>query len=68
MSIESDRHNRLAPAILRQIITETGNEADAMVVLESVMLGLMLYYRPDPRHAGEYMDIMTTQVIERMRK
>lgn len=30
-------------------------------------LGVMLYYRPNPRHAGEFMDSMTAAVIDRMK-
>jgi hypothetical protein len=65
MSTES--HNRLAPQILGQIVIGSGGESDAMVVLESIIFGLMQLYRPTPRHAAEYLDVMTAQVIERMR-
>jgi hypothetical protein len=63
-----DRHDRLVPILLRQLIETTTNEAEAMVVLESLTLGVMLYYRPDPRQAGEFMDSMTAAIIERMKK
>ncbi len=59
-------HNRLAPDLLIRLIKETEDEAAAMVVLESVILGVMLYYRPNPRSAAEYLDSMTAAVIERM--
>jgi hypothetical protein len=62
----TERHNRLAPELVKKLISETDGESDAMVVLESVVLGVMLYFRPDPRHAGEFMDSMTAAVIERM--
>ena len=65
MSTES--HNRIVPQIVRQIATESDGESGAMVALESVILGMMMLYRPDPRHAAEYLDVMTAQVIERMR-
>ena len=65
MSAES--HNRIAPQIVRQLITESDGESDCMVALESVVLGVMLYYRPNPRHAGEFLDSMTTAIIERMK-
>jgi hypothetical protein len=59
-------HNKLAPELVKRLISETESESDAMVVLESVVLGVMLYYRPEPRHAGEFMDTMFASVIERM--
>jgi hypothetical protein len=65
--VSTESHNRLAPQIVREIITGSDGESDAMVLLESVVLGIMLYYRPNPRHAGEFMDSMTTRVIERMK-
>ena len=64
MSTES--HNRIAPEIIKKLVRESDGEADCMVALESVVLGVMLYYRPNPRHAGEFMDSMTAAVIERM--
>lgn len=63
----AESHNRLAPELVTRLIKETDGESNAMVVLESVVLGVMLYYRPNPRHAGEMMDSMTAAVIERMR-
>lgn len=63
-----ENHNRLAPSLLLRLITETSGEADAMIVLESLTLGVMLYFRPNPRHAGEFMDSMTAAVIERMKE
>lgn len=63
----SERHNKLAPELLTRLISEAGGESAAMVVLESVVLGVMLYYRPRPNHAAEFLDMMTTQVIERMK-
>lgn len=63
----SEQHNKLAPELVSRIVKETACESDAMVVLESVILGLMLFYRPNPAHAGEYLDVMTVQVLERMR-
>jgi hypothetical protein len=67
MSAASENHNRLAPELVTRLIKETDSESNAMVVLESVVLGVMLYYAPNPRHAGEFMDSMTAAVIERMR-
>jgi hypothetical protein len=63
----SENHNRLAPAIVKQLVREGGTEAEAMIVLESVILGAMLYFRPDPRQAAEFLDSMTSAVLERMK-
>jgi hypothetical protein len=63
----SDQHNRLVPELITRLIKETDSETNAMVALESLVLGVMLYYRPNPRHAGEFMDSMTAAVIERMK-
>src|SRR3546814_5544837 len=40
-------HNVLAPELVKRLITGTDSEDNAMVLLESVILGVMLYYRPD---------------------
>ncbi len=64
-----ERHNQLARETFIKIIRDTqDNEPEALVVLESVLLGMMLHSRPDPRHAGEFMDTMTARVIERMKR
>lgn len=65
MSTES--HNRLAPEILKRMIGESDGESDALVLLESVVLGFMLYYRPDVRQASEFLDVLTERVIGRMK-
>lgn len=65
MSTES--HNRIVPEIVKKLIRESDGEGDCMVALESIVLGVMLFYRPNPRHAGEFMDSMTAAVIERMK-
>jgi hypothetical protein len=66
--VSAESHNRIAPEIIKKLVRESDGETDCMVALESVVLGVMLFYRPNPRHAGEFLDMMTTQVIERMRK
>ena len=38
-----------------------------MVALESVVLGIMMFYRPKPREAGEFLDTMTAAIIERLK-
>lgn len=63
----AEKHNALAPELVFRLIKETDGEVNAFIVLESVILGVMLYYRPKPRHAAEFLDSMTTAVIERMK-
>lgn len=64
---QSDIHNRMAPEIVKRLVRETDGEVNAMVMLESIVLGTMLYYRPDPRVAGEMLDQLTLAVLERMK-
>ncbi|MBJ7446819.1 MAG: hypothetical protein JHC81_04730 [Brevundimonas sp.] len=59
-------HNRLAPAIVRQIVEETDGEANAFALLESVVFGLMLYYRPNGGQANAFLDVMVGAVLERI--
>jgi len=65
MSTES--HNRIVPEIVKKLVRESDGETDCMVALESIVFGIMLYYRPNPRHAAEFLDSLTTAVIERMK-
>ncbi len=67
MGEAASNHNRLAPELVKQLIGGTSDESDAMVLLESVCLGVMLFYRPKPREAGEFLDVMTQRIIERMK-
>lgn len=63
----AERSNALSQKLARDLIEGCeGNEIDAMVILENLMTGIMRAYRPDPRHAGEFMDTMTMAVIERL--
>jgi hypothetical protein len=62
----SENHNRLAPELLKRLITEGGPESQVMVALESVILGVMLYYRPQIKEAVEFLDTLTARVVERM--
>ncbi len=64
---QSEIHNRLAPEIVKLIARQADSEANAMVLLESITLGLMLLYRPDPRGAAEVLDSLTMAVLERMK-
>jgi hypothetical protein len=65
--LPSENHNRLAPELLKRLISEGGSKSEPRVVLESIILGTMLYYCPNPRDAGEFMDSMTAAVIDRMK-
>jgi hypothetical protein len=62
----ADRHNDLARRFCNEVLAETASEAECMVVLETIILGAMLFHRPNPQHAAEYLDSMTMRVIERM--
>lgn len=59
-------HNILAPELLTRLISETDTEAEALVVLESVTLGFLMLFRPNPFEAGEILDALTQRVIERL--
>lgn len=63
---DHETHNRIVPELFRRLIKETADEDECMVALESVVLGVMKFYRPNPKQAAEYLDIMTMAVIERM--
>lgn len=62
----SDKHNKLAPELVVQLVKGTDCESDALVVLESVVFGALLYFRPNPRQAAEFLDVLTERVITRM--
>ncbi|MDR7101486.1 hypothetical protein [Croceicoccus sp. BE223] len=61
-----DWHNKIAPDVVNRLIREGQSESDTMVALESIVLGVMAFYRPAPRHAGEFLDTMTARVIDRL--
>ncbi|OYZ15605.1 MAG: hypothetical protein B7Y35_05935 [Sphingomonadales bacterium 28-64-96] len=62
----ADRHNDLARRFCNEVLAGTSSAEECMVVLESIILGAMLFHQPNPRHAAEYLDAMTMRVIERM--
>lgn len=62
----SDRHNRIAPQLVRDLLRGTDSESEACVVLESLILGVMRFYRPKPAQAAEFLDAITERVIGRM--
>ena len=64
----AERSNALTKKLAKDLIEGVeGNEIDAFIILENLMTGVMRAYRPDPRHAGEFMDSMTIAVIERLK-
>ncbi len=66
MSEKTDKHNKLAPEIFKRIIRETSSQSEAMVLLESIVLGVMMYHHPDPRHADEMLNNLSVAVLTRM--
>lgn len=63
----TERHNRLAPQLVIEMIKGANcNEGETLVVLESVVLGVLRFYRPDLREASVFLDTLTERVIERM--
>jgi hypothetical protein len=67
-SLGAERSNALTKRLAQDLIEGVeGNEIDAMIILENLMTGIMRAFRPDPRHAGEFMDAMTMAVIERLK-
>lgn len=43
MSASADRHNAVAPAIVRQICAPVGSPQDGLVLLESIVAGCCVY-------------------------
>jgi hypothetical protein len=66
--IASERHNRLAPAIIKQIVRETDfRETEAMVIVESVLLGMLRFFRPDDARAQViFLETMCEALVERI--
>lgn len=64
----SERHDRLAPEIFKQIVSETNrNEAEAMVIVESVLLGMLRFFRAnDPRAQVLFLETMCEALVERI--
>ena len=70
--IASDRHNRLVPEIVRTILEPTingteSNIADAMVMTESIITGVIAFtsrYDPEAKGVLEYQRAMLEMLIE----
>lgn len=65
MTAPHEIHNRLVPDLLRQIVTQAGSEADANVIMESLLLGFLLFYRPGGQ-AVEFLDVITERTATRL--
>ena len=63
----TDHINETAKRLFLDLSKSVDSEPDTMIVLESLLLGGMLRFRPNPRHAGEFLDTMTASVIDRMK-
>lgn len=64
--MSAENHNRLAAELLERLIMEGRTEPECMAVLESLTVGVLRFFRPDPLEAAEYLDTMTIAVIERL--
>lgn len=61
-----DRHNAVAPSLLIQMLTECPKESEALVVLESLVLGVMIRFRPVPFEAETVLGSLLERVITRL--
>lgn len=66
MSEPSETHNRLAPQIFRQIMRETASGTDALIVVESVLLGILRAQAGSHRQAVAMLETLTERVVERL--
>lgn len=68
MGAPADRHNQLAPNLLIQLIEGTNySETEALVVLESITLGVLKYFRPnDARAQVLFLETMSEALVERI--
>lgn len=65
MSVSS--HNEFAPDMLRMLITGSPTRTDALIVLESVIVGAMLFYFPgNPDGQAEMVEAITDRALERL--
>lgn len=64
--MSSEQHNILVPGIMRDLVRNAPTESEMMVALESVILGVMMLHRPEPRQASEFLDALTMRVIDRL--
>lgn len=62
----ADVHNRLAPAFVNQILVETEDAAEAVLIAESVVFGILMAQAGSRRLALEWLDVLTQRVVERL--
>jgi hypothetical protein len=48
------------------LVNETSDAAECMIVLEDLIMLAMGVHLPEPRRAGEVLDFVTANVIERL--
>ncbi|HWT12270.1 MAG TPA: hypothetical protein VN231_05925 [Allosphingosinicella sp.] len=58
----SDVHNRLSPGLLSTIVRSVDTEDNAFVILESLTLGVLLFYG----RGAEHLEVLTERVTERL--
>lgn len=62
-----ERHNFLAPELVYRVLNETKDEPEALLIMESIMLGVMLRYRPKSARAAQLLlDEVNHRVIKRI--
>ena len=59
-------HNQLARQFVEQVLVLTTTESECLVVLESIITAALLYHRPEPKQAVEFLDALTARAIERL--
>lgn len=62
------RHNALAPTLITRLLTECPDEAEALVVVESLLFGLMSHFRPQPDQAMLVLAEVVGRAIVRLRE
>lgn len=65
--MSAETHNKAAPELVKSLIAASKSEGDAMVLLESVVLGVFLYYRPTQAYAVPvFLSAVAERVMRRM--
>lgn len=63
----AQEHNQIAPEILKRIVMSCDSTSQAMVMTESVLMGVVMFAaRNDSRKAAEYVEQMTQSILERL--
>ena len=61
-----DNHNILAPLIAKQILTDTASAAEALIVCESVLFGVLIAQAGTRELAVAWLETMTERIVERL--